>query len=93
MTQLLKGRLKILRLPVLVRFIAIFPFPPSFLTMCSSERHLSYSIIVCMVIIVHNFVQPIDDAWAHVVGFNNKKSVNLRMRVLVSAGGAWSTSI
>ena len=24
-------------LPVLVRFTAIFPFPPSFLTMCSSE--------------------------------------------------------
>ena len=39
-TWLLKGRLQIWSLPVLVQCIAI-SFPPSFLTMCSSERHLS----------------------------------------------------
>ena len=45
-TWLLKGQLKIWRLPVLVWFTAIFPFPLSFLTMCSSERYLSYIVLV-----------------------------------------------
>ena len=35
-----KGSTKDLEVPVLVWFTAIFPFPPSFLTMCSSERYL-----------------------------------------------------
>ena len=35
-------------LEVLVQFTAIFPFPPCFLTMCSSERYLSY-VSPCMV--------------------------------------------
>ena len=33
-------------LEVLVWFTAIFPFPLSFLTMCSSERYLSYIVLV-----------------------------------------------
>ena len=35
-------RLKIWKLPVLVRFTAIFTFPPSFLTMCSFKHCLSF---------------------------------------------------